>query len=95
MWNQDDAVALELDAQRIACTKPEPAADAAWENDLTLGGNSGTHGKTILPDLCHFINQAHRHSCLLMRSLVQPRIHSPHAAYFRAGALDLREVRLV
>src|SRR5258708_26825199 len=40
---------LYVGVERIACTNIEAAPKRPWKNDLSLGGNFGLHGKTILP----------------------------------------------
>jgi hypothetical protein len=40
---------LDIGVQRITCPNIKPAAKRAWKNHLSLGGNLGLHGKTILP----------------------------------------------
>jgi hypothetical protein len=40
---------LYVGVQRIACTNIEAAPKRPWKNDLSLRGNFGLHGKTILP----------------------------------------------
>jgi hypothetical protein len=46
---QYDTPILYVDVQWIACTNIEAAPKRPWKNDLSLGGNFGLHGKTILP----------------------------------------------
>jgi hypothetical protein len=40
---------LYIGVQRIARTDIEAASKWPWKNDLSLRGNFGLHGKTILP----------------------------------------------
>src|SRR5258708_24891964 len=40
---------LYVGVQRIACTNIEAASKRPGKNDLSLRGNFGLHGKTILP----------------------------------------------
>jgi hypothetical protein len=47
---------LYIGVQRIACTDIEAAAKWPWKNDLSLRGNFGLHGKTILPSSRRFRN---------------------------------------
>ena len=51
---QYDTPILYIGVQRIACTDIEAAPKWTWKNDLSLRGNFGLHGKTILPS-------SHRH----------------------------------
>jgi hypothetical protein len=39
---------LYIGVQLIACTDIEAAPKRPWKNDLSLRGNLGLHGKTIL-----------------------------------------------
>jgi hypothetical protein len=47
---------LYIGVQRIACTDIEAAPKWPWKNDLSLRGNFGLHGKTILPSSRRFRN---------------------------------------
>jgi hypothetical protein len=47
---------LYIGVQRIACTDIEAAPKWARKNDLSLRGNFGLHGKTILPSSRRFRN---------------------------------------
>jgi hypothetical protein len=47
---------LYIGVQRIACTDIEAAPKWSWKNDLSLRGNFGLHGKTILPSSRRFRN---------------------------------------
>jgi hypothetical protein len=49
---------LYIGVQRIACTDIEAAPKWPWKNDLSLRGNFGLHGKTILPSSRRFRNTA-------------------------------------
>jgi hypothetical protein len=46
---QHNSPILYIGVQRITCPNIESAAKRAWKNDLSLRGNFGLHGKTILP----------------------------------------------
>jgi hypothetical protein len=47
---------LYIGVQLIACTDIEAASKRPWENDLSLRGNLGLHGKTILLSSHRFRN---------------------------------------
>ena len=50
-----NAVPFDGNVERIAGANAEPAAKRSGKHDLTLGGNTRLHGKTILPPLaCRF-----------------------------------------
>ncbi len=57
MGSQKYAPALDVDIKRIAGAKAKFAAEGLRKNDLTLGGNLGLHGKTILPSFLPCRNQ--------------------------------------
>jgi hypothetical protein len=59
---------LYIDVQRIACTDIEATAKRPWKNDLSLCGNFGLHGKTILPSGRRFRNTSSSLQC--RRSLI-------------------------
>ncbi len=46
--SEHDSSILYVRVQRIAWANIEAAAKRTWKNDLSLGGNLGLHGKTIL-----------------------------------------------
>ncbi len=60
---------LYVGVQRIACTNIEAAPKRPWKNDLSLRGNFGLHGKTILPP-SRPISQYIRHSRGDLKSLI-------------------------
>jgi hypothetical protein len=45
----DNASCLDVGIKGIAGTDAKPAPKGSGKDDLTLGGNLGLHGKTILP----------------------------------------------
>jgi hypothetical protein len=47
--SQHNSSILYVGVQGIACTNIEAAPKRPWKNDLSLRGNFGLHGKTILP----------------------------------------------
>jgi len=53
---QYNAPILYIGVQRIACTDIEAAPKWPRKNDLSLRGNFGLHGKTILPPWRRFRN---------------------------------------
>jgi hypothetical protein len=57
MGSQKYAPALDVDIKRIAGANAKFAAEGLRKNDLTLGGNLGLHGKTILPSFLACRNQ--------------------------------------
>ena len=51
---QDNASCLDIGIKGIAGTDAKPAPKGFGKNDLTLGGNLGPHGKTILPSFSSY-----------------------------------------
>jgi hypothetical protein len=48
-WRWDDASRLDFGIEGITGANTQPAPNRTGKHDLTFGGNSGLHGKTILP----------------------------------------------
>ena len=55
--SQHDSSILYICVQRIAWPDIEAAAKRPWKNDLSLRGNFGLHGKTILRCFSFFGNR--------------------------------------
>jgi hypothetical protein len=53
---QHDSPIFYIGVQRITCTNIQAAPKRPWKNDLSLRGNLGVHGKTILPKTRQFRN---------------------------------------
>ena len=68
----DNASCLDVGIKGIAGTDAKPAPKGSGKDDLTLGGNLGLHGKTILPSFS---------SCEQIRGALfrngRPLIHLP------------------
>jgi hypothetical protein len=46
---EHNTLSFHIDIERIARANSEPAPQRPGKNDLAFSGNSGLHGKTILP----------------------------------------------
>jgi hypothetical protein len=55
---QHNSPILDIRVQWIARADIEAAAKRPWKNDLSLRGNFGLHGKTILPRIWSFRNRS-------------------------------------
>jgi len=55
--SEHDSPILYIRVQRIAWADIEAAAKRPWENDLSLCGNLGLHGKTILLGFSSSVNR--------------------------------------